>query len=218
MSTSPATGTAATTLSPTPRSTVRRGAGLAVCRIRAGVLAGRARGGPGRAARYRACVPDGPDEQTLELEVVNVRFVSDDGQFAVLDAVPAGDDAVPGGHEVVVGPVGHLEEGDRVVATGRRTSHPKHGERFQVRSLQSLELGDDEAVAKVLQRVPGVGPRAAELLLERFGDELLQRMEADPRDVLSNGLGGLLGATLVGLVRSLLPERRRRRRLHPRTA
>ena len=41
---------------------------------------------------------------------------------------------------------------------------------------------------------------------------------ADPRDVLSNGLGGLLGATLVGLVRSLLPERRRRRRLHPRTA
>ncbi|EYT63834.1 MULTISPECIES: VanZ family protein [Curtobacterium] len=41
---------------------------------------------------------------------------------------------------------------------------------------------------------------------------------ADPRDVLSNGLGGLLGATLVGLVRSLLPDRRRRRRLQPRTA
>ncbi|MGN7191692.1 VanZ family protein [Curtobacterium sp. MCBA15_004] len=34
---------------------------------------------------------------------------------------------------------------------------------------------------------------------------------ADPRDVLSNGLGGLLGATLVGLVRSLLPAPRRRR-------
>jgi glycopeptide antibiotics resistance protein len=35
---------------------------------------------------------------------------------------------------------------------------------------------------------------------------------ADPRDVLSNGLGGLIGATAVGFVRSLLPERRRRRR------
>ncbi|MFZ7088114.1 VanZ family protein [Curtobacterium sp. RRHDQ10] len=33
---------------------------------------------------------------------------------------------------------------------------------------------------------------------------------ADPRDVLSNGLGGLLGATLVGAVRSAMPERRRR--------
>lgn len=40
---------------------------------------------------------------------------------------------------------------------------------------------------------------------------------ADPRDVLSNGLGGLLGATLVGFVRSLLPAPRRRR-LRARTA
>ncbi|WFR68573.1 VanZ family protein [Curtobacterium flaccumfaciens] len=40
---------------------------------------------------------------------------------------------------------------------------------------------------------------------------------ADPRDVLSNGLGGLLGATLVGLFRSLLPAPRRRR-LRARTA
>ena len=34
---------------------------------------------------------------------------------------------------------------------------------------------------------------------------------ADPRDVLSNGMGGLLGATVVGLVRSLMPAPRRRR-------
>ncbi|MGU3411907.1 VanZ family protein [Microbacterium sp. M1A1_1b] len=38
--------------------------------------------------------------------------------------------------------------------------------------------------------------------------ELLPYRVADPRDVLANGLGGLLGATLVGLVRSLLPVRR----------
>lgn len=150
-------------------------------------------------------MPDGPDEQTLELEVVNVRFVSDDGQFAVLDAVPAGDDATPGGHEVVVGPVGHLEEGDRVVATGRRTSHPKHGERFQVRALRSVELADDDAVAKVLQRVPGVGPRAAELLLQRFGDELLGRMEENPRDVLRR-VKGLTGEKLAEAVEAWRAE------------
>ena len=40
---------------------------------------------------------------------------------------------------------------------------------------------------------------------------LLPYRVSDPRDVLSNGLGGLLGATLVGFVRSLLPAPRRRR-------
>lgn len=47
--------------------------------------------------------------------------------------------------------------------------------------------------------------------------ELLPYRVADPRDVLSNGLGGLLGATLVGLVRSVMPAPRRRR-LRARTA
>jgi glycopeptide antibiotics resistance protein len=31
---------------------------------------------------------------------------------------------------------------------------------------------------------------------------------SDPRDVLSNGLGGFLGATLIGLVRNAMPRRR----------
>lgn len=47
--------------------------------------------------------------------------------------------------------------------------------------------------------------------------ELLPYRVADPRDVLSNGLGGLLGATLVGLVRSLMPASPRRRSLRART-
>ncbi|MEV4422627.1 AAA family ATPase [Patulibacter sp. NPDC049589] len=144
-------------------------------------------------------MPGGPDEETLELEVVNVRFRSDDGQFAVLDAVPSGKDAVPGGHEVVVGPVGHLDEGDVVRASGRRTQHPKHGERFQVRTLQSVAPTEDDAVSRVLQRVPGVGPKAAELLLERFGAELLERLDRDPRDVLRR-VKGLTGEKLTEAV------------------
>ncbi|MDO9407067.1 AAA family ATPase [Patulibacter sp.] len=150
-------------------------------------------------------MPGGPDELTLEIEVVNVRYRSDDGQFAVLDAVPSGEDAVPGGHEVVVGPVGHLGEGDVVRATGRRTQHPKHGERFQVRALLSVEPGDDEAVSRVLQRVPGVGPRAAEALIERFGDELLGRLEENPRDVLRR-VKGLTGEKLAEAVEAWRAE------------
>jgi exodeoxyribonuclease V alpha subunit len=150
-------------------------------------------------------VSGGPDEEILELEVVNVRYRSDDGQFAVLDAVPSGADAVPGGHEVVVGPVGHLDEGDVVRASGRRTQHPKHGERFQVRALQSVAPTEDEAVSRVLQRVPGVGPKAAGLLIERFGDELLERLDRDPRDVLRR-VKGLTGEKLAEAVETWRAE------------
>jgi exodeoxyribonuclease V alpha subunit len=150
-------------------------------------------------------VPDGRDEETLELEVVGVRYRSDDGAFAVIDAMATDAAGAPAGHEVVVGPVGHLDEGDRVQATGRRTRHPKHGERFSVRALQSVEPTDDDAVSRVLQRVPGVGPKAAEALMERFGPELLQRLDADPRDVLRR-VKGLTGEKLAEAVEAWRAE------------
>lgn len=150
-------------------------------------------------------MPDGPDEETLELEVVGVRYRSDDGAFAVIDALATDADGSPGGHEVVVGPVAHLDEGDRVVATGRRTRHAKHGERFQVRALQSVAPTEDEAVSRVLQRVPGVGPKAADALIERFGPDLLQRLERDPRDVLRR-VKGLTGEKLTEAVEAWRAE------------
>jgi glycopeptide antibiotics resistance protein len=66
-------------------------------------------------------------------------------------------------------------------------------------------------------------PRRAWILGALFGVALSVGIEfaqhlylpsrvADPRDVLSNGLGGLVGATVVGIVRGLTPAPRRRRR------
>ncbi|WP_210493349.1 AAA family ATPase [Patulibacter sp. SYSU D01012] len=147
----------------------------------------------------------GRDEETLELEVVGVRFRSDDGAFAVIDAMAADEQGTPLGHEVVVGPVGHLDPGDRVLASGQRQAHPKHGERFRVHTLRTVAPTDDEAVSRVLQRVPGVGPKAADALLERFGDELLERLDRDPRDVLRR-VKGLSGDKLTEAVEAWRSE------------
>lgn len=147
----------------------------------------------------------GQDEETLELEIVGVRFRSDDGSFAVIDAMGNAESGGPAAHQVVVGPVGHLEPGDRVRATGQRQRHPKHGERFRVRALQSMAPEDDAAVSRVLQRVPGVGPVAAEQLIERFGPELLERIDADPRDILRR-VKGLTGAKLSEAVEAWKTE------------
>jgi exodeoxyribonuclease V alpha subunit len=150
-------------------------------------------------------VPEDRDELTLELEIAGVRFRSDDGAFAVIDAMATDADGGPAGHEVVVGPVGHLDVGDRVLATGQRQQHAKHGGRFKVTRLQSVAPTDDEAVSRVLQRVPGVGPRAAEALIERFGPELLTRLDEDPRDVLRR-VKGLTGERLAEAVETWRAE------------
>ncbi len=131
--------------------------------------------------------------------MVGVRYSSDDGSFAVLDAMAASGAAGPGGHRVLVGPLGHLEVGDRVQATGVVQRHPKHGERFRVSRLQTVAPTDDEAISRILQRVPGVGPVAAERLIERFGPELLERLDQDPRDVLRR-VKGLSGEKLADAV------------------
>lgn len=152
-----------------------------------------------RATRYRACVPAGDHEETLEVEVVGVRFRSDDESFAVLDAMASSGGSGRGTHEVLVGPVGHLDVGDRVRASGVRQRHAKHGERFRVNHLQTVQPSDDEAVGRILQRIPGVGPVAAERLIERFGPELLDRLDRDPRDVLRR-VKGLAGEKLADAV------------------
>ncbi len=138
-------------------------------------------------------------EETLDVEVVGVRFRSDDESFAVLDAMAASGGSGRGTHEVLVGPVGHLDVGDRVRASGVRQRHAKHGERFRVSRLVTVQPSDDEAIARILQRIPGVGPVAAEQLIERFGSALLERLDREPREVLRR-VKGLSGEKLADAV------------------
>lgn len=129
--------------------------------------------------------------QTVEAEVVAVRWRADDGGFAVLIAHEEGS-----GEEVVlVGELAHLEEGDRVTATGRRREHARHGERFVVEHLATREASSTEAVEALLTRLPGVGPASAHRLRLRYDDELLARLEDDPLAVLRH-VRGLSGAKL----------------------
>ncbi|MFA4927639.1 MAG: AAA family ATPase [Patulibacter sp.] len=144
-------------------------------------------------------MPAGDHEETLEVEVVGVRFRSDDESFGVLDAMASSGASARGTHEVLVGPVGHLDVGDRVRASGTRQQHAKHGERFRVSRLQTVRPSDDEAIGRILQRIPGVGPVAAEQLIERFGSELLERLDREPREVLRR-VKGLSGEKLADAV------------------
>ena len=123
----------------------------------------------------------------LTAEVTGVRWSVPDGDFAVLDAV-SGD-----GEEVVlVGPMGHVHEGESVVVTGGWRRHAKHGWQFQVSGVRVQEPVGRHAVRAYLETIKHIGPLAAIRLVDRFGaDEVLDAIDRDPERILGTvpGIG-----------------------------
>lgn len=116
-----------------------------------------------------------PDPATLlAAEIVAVRWRADDGGFAVLAAI--GDD----GEEVTLtGPIAHLHEGDTVEVQGAWREHPRFGRQLHVEQLK-VGAASPDALAALLGRVKHVGPRGAEWLLARHGDQVLEIVDRDP--------------------------------------
>jgi exodeoxyribonuclease V alpha subunit len=131
--------------------------------------------------------------ETLAAEIVAVRWRADDGGFAVVAAI--GDD----GEEVVLtGPIGHLHEGDTVEVDGQWRDHPRFGRQLHVVHSRVGPPAGEDALKALLASVKHVGPRGAEWLLERHGDEVLQIVDRDPgtrlREVPGIGRGRLRAA------------------------
>jgi exodeoxyribonuclease V alpha subunit len=123
----------------------------------------------------------------LTADVVGVRWSVPDGDFAVIDAVcEDGEDAV------LVGPLGHVREGESIVVGGGWKRHPKHGWQFQANRVRVLEPVSDQAVRAYLESIKHVGPLAAVRLVKRFGaGEVLAAIDRDPEGVLGSvpGIG-----------------------------
>jgi exodeoxyribonuclease V alpha subunit len=115
-----------------------------------------------------------PEPASLAAEIVAVRWRADDGGFAVLAAV--GSD----GEEVTLtGPIAHLHEGDTVEVQGAWREHPRFGRQLYVEHLQ-VGAASPDALITLLGSVKHVGPRGAEWLLARHGDEVLEIIDRDP--------------------------------------
>ncbi len=116
----------------------------------------------------------------LSADVTGVRWSVPDGDFAVLDAV-CGD----GEDVVLVGPLGHVHEGESVAVTGGWRRHARHGWQFQVSRVRVQEPVGKHAVRSYLETIKHIGPLAAIRLVERYGaDEVLDAIDRDPERVL----------------------------------
>jgi exodeoxyribonuclease V alpha subunit len=99
-----------------------------------------------------------------EVTVRRARFASEESGWAVLDATDADGDQV-----VLVGPLTHLEEHERVHVVGTWVDDRRYGMQVKVSQAHPLPPADAEAVAIYLRRVTHVGSRRAARLIERYG-------------------------------------------------
>jgi exodeoxyribonuclease V alpha subunit len=125
--------------------------------------------------------PDGLIEGTPgsafegEVDVVRLRWSSDETGFAVVDADRDGDEVV------LVGTLAHLEPRERVRVLGTWQEDRRFGLQVRVQVAEPLPPSGDAALLAYLKRVKHIGAGRAGRLLDRHGDQVLDVIDRDPR-------------------------------------
>ena len=82
----------------------------------------------------------------------------------------------------VVGTIPLPAVGERLMVTGKWSSHPSYGRQFEAEFLERLMPQTAADILKYLssRAIKGIGPRIASRIVDRFGDETLKIMERYP--------------------------------------
>jgi exodeoxyribonuclease V alpha subunit len=110
-----------------------------------------------------------------EVIIRRQRFANADNGFAVLDADTAEEPVV------LVGPLAHLEIGERAHVTGAVVTDSRFGEQIQVSAARPLPPEDRPALISYLRRIKNIGDARAKKLIDRYGAEhVLDAIDEEP--------------------------------------
>jgi exodeoxyribonuclease V alpha subunit len=108
-----------------------------------------------------------------------------------------------------VGPLDNVSEGEPADFEGEWQEHPKYGPQFRVDSVTPAIPRDAKGVMGFLERLPLIGPKRAEAIIEAFGaDNVFDIIESQPAKLAS-----VKGLTVdaIGEIRRSYEEQRNRR-------
>ena len=82
----------------------------------------------------------------------------------------------------IVGTLPYICEGDSLTVYGKWVNSPKYGAQFKVEQYEKLMPADSAAILKYLssRAIKGIGPRTAQRIVERFGEDTFEVMENHP--------------------------------------
>lgn len=138
-------------------------------------------------------------------QIEHITFQNPDNGFTIARLVADSDK--PAEPITAVG-IMAVSEGETVVVEGEWTTHPKFGRQLQVATCLPTDPVTAEGICRYLGSglIKGVGPVMAERIVERFGVESLEVIDAQPRRLLQ--IAGL-GRKRVQAISAAWKEQRR---------
>lgn len=117
------------------------------------------------------------EQELISGTIAAVVFQNQENGYAVIKL-----DSEDGGLVTVVGTIPAPVAGERLIVTGKWANHTSYGKQFEAEFLERL-LPDSrpEILAYLSSRaVRGIGPKTAEKIVERFGEESLHILDTAP--------------------------------------
>ena len=148
------------------------------------------------------------EPETLTVTVRHVLWSADDGSFSILDTLDEGS----GDDVAVIGPVGHLQPGDRAKVNGIWEEHARYGHQLRAADALPLDPTDREGQIAYLTSLRHIGEVRADALCRIHGESVLEAIAADPEGVFGELPG--LGARQAAAAADSWHESRAVRDLH----
>ena len=117
------------------------------------------------------------EQTTVMGTVLAVVFQNEENGYTVLRLVTGDGELL-----TVVGCIPCAAPGEELAATGIFTSHPQYGDQFQAVEVERRMPTDETEILNYLSSgvIRGIGPATAQKLVNRFGAETLDIIEAEP--------------------------------------
>ena len=116
------------------------------------------------------------------VEVIGVIYKAEDDGYAVLEV----QETESGEGFALVGPVAHLEAGDRAEVSGDWQTHSRYGRQLRAQGALPLDPADREGQVAYLTSLRHIGEKRAEKLCDEYGEEVLQEIAANPERVFGS--------------------------------
>src|SRR5512132_1297391 len=108
-------------------------------------------------------------------------FRAEDDGYAVLAVTDEDSDD----EFTAVGPLGHLNGGDRAELSGEWQQHSRYGPQLRASGAKPLDPIDRDGQIAYLTSLRYIGPARAERLADEHGDGVLEAIAADPAGVFA---------------------------------